>query len=445
VAGHAFVADALSRGAAAIVSERGRASPTAPWVRVENARFALGMLARALWNVNTDAILLAGVTGTNGKTTVAHLLERLFAERFGAEGVWMFGTIDYHLGRETLPATHTTPETLDIVRSVAHAARKPDAVAMEVSSHSLALDRVGGLHFDLAILTNVTQDHLDFHGDMEHYYLAKKRLFTEYLKKDGRCVINIDDPWGGRLARELPLSRVVTFGSSAGAAVRIADYESTWDGTALTLVAGGKTLRFSTALCGAFNAWNMAAAVAGGLELGFDGSQITAAFRAVTTVPGRMEPVRIDAPFTIVVDYAHTPDALVNVLQAARRLTKGHLVCVFGCGGDRDRTKRPLMGAAVAANGDEAIVTSDNPRSEDPEAIIAEIREGMPLDFPHQAISDRRAAIAAALRIARDGDCIVIAGKGHETYQEVAGIRHPFSDREVVREIAAGRTEVLHA
>jgi UDP-N-acetylmuramoyl-L-alanyl-D-glutamate--2,6-diaminopimelate ligase len=434
LAGDAFVADALARGAAAVASEQEPVSLMVPWVRVANARFALGALATAFWGLDIGALQLVAITGTNGKTTTAHLFKKLLAERFGEQLVWMFGTIEYQLGNDVHPATHTTPETHTIARLIGTAPERPRAVAMEVSSHSLALDRVGGLLFDLALLTNLTQDHLDFHKSMENYYQAKKRLFTDYGKKGGWCVINIDDPWGRRLCGELAGKQVVTFGKAADAGVRIVRSGCSWDGTVVEIEAQGKRMTFSSALRGDFNVYNMAGVVAGALALSFDDSSIAAAFAATATVPGRMDRVPLDAPFAVIVDYAHTPDALVNILQTSRPLTKGKLICVFGCGGDRDRGKRPLMGSAVAANCDEAIVTSDNPRSELPMAIIEEVLDGMPLDFPHWVISDRRQAIKNALEIAGRGDCVVIAGKGHETYQEIKGVRYPFNDRDVVAE-----------
>jgi UDP-N-acetylmuramoyl-L-alanyl-D-glutamate--2,6-diaminopimelate ligase len=432
--GDAYVADALRRGAAAVVSGSKLNGASVPWAQVENPRRALGLLGKALWGVNVDAMQVVGITGTNGKTTTAHLFTKLFEQRFGPEHVWMFGTIDFKLGSRRQAASHTTPEALDVFRLIGGAAEKvrPQAVVMEVSSHSLALDRVGGLVFDAAVFTNLTQDHLDFHETMENYYQAKKRLFTDFLKKDGRSVVNIDDPYGRRLAGEIGGSKCLTFGKSKDADVRIVDAECSWDGTAVELATQGKRLRVRSALRGFFNVYNLAGFCAGATALSFDGAAIKRACAAIETVPGRMDRVALDAPFSTIVDYAHTPDALVNILRTSRPLTKGRLICVFGCGGDRDRTKRPLMGKAVAEFSDEAVVTSDNPRSERPEAILQEILAGMPLDFPHTVIADRRQAIKKALAIARPGDCVVIAGKGHETYQEIQGVKHPFNDKEIV-------------
>jgi UDP-N-acetylmuramoyl-L-alanyl-D-glutamate--2,6-diaminopimelate ligase len=442
VQGDVYIAEAVRRGAAAVVSGNKLAGVSVPWAQVDNPRRALGLLGKALWEVNVDSMRFVGITGTNGKTTTAHLYTKLFEQRFTTERVWMFGTIDFKIGAESVPASHTTPEALDVFRLIGGVAggKRPQAVVMEVSSHSLALDRVAGLAFDVAVFTNLTQDHLDFHQNMENYYQAKKRLFTDFLKKDGCSVINIDDPCGRRLAGEVGGNRM-TFGKSDDADIRIVDAECSWEGTAVTLDARGKRLRVRSALRGHFNVFNLTGLCAGAMALAFDTAEIERACAEMETVPGRMDRVTIEAPFSVIVDYAHSPDALVNILRTSRPLTQGRLICVFGCGGDRDRTKRPLMGNAVAEFSDEAVVTSDNPRGERPEAIINEILAGIPLDFPHTVIGDRRQAIRKALEIAHPGDCIVIAGKGHETYQEIKGVKHPFNDKEIVittyEEIAA--------
>jgi UDP-N-acetylmuramoyl-L-alanyl-D-glutamate--2,6-diaminopimelate ligase len=439
--GSVFVREALTRGAKAIASETAPAdTDTAgvPWVQVENARRSLGMLGKTLYSVATEKMELIGITGTNGKTTTAHLFKKLCEQRFARQKVWMFGTIDYQLGAASRPASHTTPESHDIFRLVGRADTRPEAVIMEVSSHALALDRIGGMEYDLALLTNVTQDHLDFHKTMEAYYLAKKRLFTDFLKAGGTGVVNCDDLYGRRLVGELKRKNLVTFGTSADAAVRIVNHECTWDGSTVELSVEGETVEFRSALRGFFNVYNMTALYAGSRALHYGRADVEKTFAATSTVPGRMDRVPLDADFAVVVDYAHTPDALINILQTSRPLTKGKLICVFGCGGDRDRTKRPVMGKAVATWADEAIVTSDNPRSENPVSIIEEIIKGIPLDFPHSILPDRRSAIKKALERALPGDCVVIAGKGHEDYQEVQGVKHPFNDRDVVIELYHG-------
>lgn len=433
--GDNFIQDALSRGASAVISEKPHSELSVPWVQLADLRIAPGKLGAALWNVEIDKICVAGITGTNGKTTTAHLFEKLLQQRFESKRVWMFGTIDYHVEGKCIPAEHTTPESLDIFRFTGRASTAPEGLVMEVSSHSLALDRVAGLEYDCAVWTNLTQDHLDFHKDMESYYQAKKRLFTQYIKPEGCIAVNIDDSYGKRLAGELASGRCVTYGQSESAQVRISSWHCDWNGCRVEIRYQGRTMTFDSCLRGFFNVYNMSAMIAGGFGLGFTQDQISDAFHSITTVPGRMDRVWLDAPFTVIVDYAHTPDALVNILSTARPLTEGNLICVFGCGGDRDKTKRPLMGSAVAQYADEAIVTSDNPRSERPLKIIDDIVPGIPLDFPHICIADRREAIEAALRRAQKGDCIVIAGKGHEDYQEIGGVKHHFNDKEVVTEL----------
>lgn len=433
--GDAYISQAVTRGASAIISENPQQGCTIPWAQIENTRCALGLLGKAFWNIDVDSMLLVGITGTNGKTTTAHLYKKLLEQMYGVDETWMLGTINYQLGSALVPASHTTPEALDIFRMIGTAPQAPRALAMEVSSHSLALDRVNGLTYDLAVWTNFTQDHLDFHHTMEEYYAAKKRLFTDHMKKGGKAIVNIDDPWGMRLVKELGSLPCVTYGQSQQAQVRICGHRCDWNGCTIELTEQNHTASFTSALRGFFNVYNMTALVAGARALGLSDEIIDRAFSSITTVPGRMDRVEFDAPFAVIVDYAHTPDALENILRTSRELTSGRLICVFGCGGDRDRTKRPLMAKAVARYSDEAVVTSDNPRSERPMAIIDEILCGIPLDFPHHIDEDRRSAIRRALSIARPGDCVVIAGKGHEDYQEVQGVRHHFNDKEVVKEI----------
>jgi UDP-N-acetylmuramyl-tripeptide synthetase len=292
------------------------------------------------------------------------------------------------------------------------------------------------MSYDLAVWTNLTQDHLDFHESMEEYYEAKKLLFTQYLKQGGKGVINIDDDYGKRLYEETRSQMsLITYGRSEDAQVRIADYKCNWDGCSIDISYNGLLMSFKSGLRGFFNIYNIAALICGGFALNIHHDVISNALTQMSTVSGRMDKVDINAPFTVVVDYAHTPDALVNILKTSRDLTQGRLICVFGCGGDRDKTKRPLMAKAVADNCDETVITSDNPRSEKPRAIIDDIVRAVPLDFPHIVIEDRREAIKCALHRARGGDCVVVAGKGHESYQEICGVRHHFDDREVVTEI----------
>jgi UDP-N-acetylmuramoyl-L-alanyl-D-glutamate--2,6-diaminopimelate ligase len=431
VHGDKFIGQAVKDGAVAVVSENRQENLSTPWAAVSKIRAAAGMLGNALWEIDELGITSVGITGTNGKTTTAYLFKNLFDCLDGKERSWMFGTVENLLGENRLEAAHTTPESVDIFRYINDAEVKPDSLSMEVSSHSLALSRIAGMKFDAAVWTNLTQDHLDFHKSMEEYYAAKKLLFTDYMKTDGVGIVNIDDDYGMRLYQELPDAYIVTYGRNAGADIRIVGWQCDWGGTSVEIFYKKKyTLNFASGLRGLFNVYNMAAMIAGALALGIDTKIIAEALAKTRAVPGRMDKVDIGAPFTAVVDYAHTPDALVNVLKTSAALTSGRVICVFGCGGDRDKTKRPLMAKAVAENCDQAVITSDNPRSEKPESIINDILKGMPLDFPHVAIADRREAIKYALRGAREGDCVVIAGKGHETYQEICGVRHHFDDRE---------------
>jgi UDP-N-acetylmuramoyl-L-alanyl-D-glutamate--2,6-diaminopimelate ligase len=433
--GDSFISDAIKNGAVAVITEKSQPEITVPWFKVKNTRKICGILGGALWNFDLDTITVAGITGTNGKTTVAHLLQALFQSRHGRENVWMFGTVDYHIGSVIKPASNTTPEALDIYRWSKETNGYPAALVMEVSSHSLVLDRVHGLKFDTAVWTNLTQDHLDFHKDMESYYVAKKMLFADYLKAGGTAVINIDDPWGVRLVSELGSAKIISYGENRNADVRFKKWACSWDGTEVELESNGKTMLCRSKLCGFFNVYNMTAAAAAGIASGFSLEEISDVLLQVPVVNGRMERVPMNAPYAVVVDYAHTPDALVNVLKTARTLTNNRLICVFGCGGDRDRTKRPIMGGVVAEYADDAVVTSDNPRSERPERIIEEILGGIPLDFPHRPVADRREAIRAAMSSAGEGDCVVIAGKGHETYQETNGVRTHFDDKEVAVQV----------
>ncbi|NLD91613.1 MAG: UDP-N-acetylmuramoyl-L-alanyl-D-glutamate--2,6-diaminopimelate ligase [Fibrobacter sp.] len=435
VHGDAFIKDAVARGAIGVITENPQTDLTVPWIQIRNTRNALGVLGKVLWGINDSKMTLVGVTGTNGKTTVTHLFKELLLQKIDKKAVWMFGTINYHTGEKIQVASHTTPEALDIFRYIGNSDSCPEGLVMEVSSHSLALDRIGGMTYDCAVWTNLTQDHLDFHQNMENYYQSKKRLFTEYLKPQGCRVINIDDPWGKRLLGEIGGEKCITYGLAEDATVRILSYTCDWDGCTVEVLSPGGRDTFKSRLRGFFNVYNMCALIAGGYSLGMTSSEITGAFNSIKTVPGRMDRVEIDAPYSVIVDYAHTPDALLNILKTSQSLTRGRLLCVFGCGGDRDKTKRPVMAGVVAENCDEAIITSDNPRSEKPQKIIDDILEGIPLDFPYRVVVDRREAIKTALSMARKDDCIVIAGKGHEDYQEIQGVRHHFNDKEVVVEL----------
>jgi UDP-N-acetylmuramoyl-L-alanyl-D-glutamate--2,6-diaminopimelate ligase len=438
--GHDFAADAVERGAAALVVQRPLGLGV-PEIVVGDARAAMAAAAARFHGDPTARLRVAGITGTNGKTTTAFLLRSLLE----AAGVscGLLGTVKSVVGGQERAVERTTPEAIDLQRTFAEmVAGGDEACAMEVSSHALELHRADAIHFAVAVFTNLTQDHLDFHPDMEAYFAAKRRLFAE--KEPRAMVVNVDDPYGRRLAEEFP--DAVTFGiDSPDAGWRAEDITFELGGSAFTLrTPGGERIAVRTPLPGRFNVLNVLGALAAARALGVGIEPLVAAVGEAGRVPGRFEPVDEGQEFAVIVDYAHTPDSLENVLLAARDLVRsratassraGRVIAVLGAGGDRDRGKRPLMGEIGARLADVAIVTSDNPRSEDPDAIVAEIVAGVPAGRTVQVEADRRAAIAQAVGAAGAGDVVVIAGKGHEQGQEFAGGRkEPFDDVTVARE-----------
>ena len=441
VDGNDYVADALARGACAILSAKAApASFPATWIRVAEERKALARAARNYYSHPDRRLGVIGVTGTNGKTTVVHLLESIFREEGGP--VAALGTLGYRIGREEFRAERTTPEAVDLYRLLDRAVSEGCRRAvMEVSSHSLALHRVEALQFAAAVFTNLTRDHLDFHHDMASYLEAKAILFRD-LPAGNPAVINRDDPACDRLLAAGG-GRGVTYGFSEASDVRITGFEPLADGAELTLSAWGRTLPLRTRLIGRSNASNAAAAAATALAVECPAAAVEKGIAALPGVPGRLESVVAGQPFAVYVDYAHTDDALVNTLRTVRELRPARLLVVFGCGGDRDRTKRPLMGAAAARLADLAILTSDNPRTENPLSILADVEKGIRQittdEGRYRVEPDRREAIRLALAEAGEGDAVVIAGKGHETYQILRERTLPFDDRAVVREILRGR------
>jgi len=439
-----FVPEAVGRGAALVVTEGDPLSDVrVAQVLVPSARRALAALAGAYWQHPSRALTLVGITGTNGKTTTSYLVDALLRARGGATGI--LGTIQYVVGDEVRPAGQTTPEALEIEAMLAAMRdRGVRGVAMEVSSHALALSRVDALAFDVAVFTNLTQDHLDFHGTLDEYGRAKRRLFELLAaspKPRRTAVINGDDPAGPRMVAGLDVD-TLTYGLGPDNRVRATDWTSTLDGVRMRVSTPAGPLALASPLIGEHNVMNLLAAVGVGLALPLAPDAIARALGGVQTVPGRFEQVRAGQPFLVVVDYAHTPDALERVLTTARKLTSGRLGVVFGCGGDRDRTKRPIMGEIAARLADHAWITSDNPRSEDPDAIVAEVAAGaarVRQGGQHARLADREAAITAALAWARPGDTLVIAGKGHETYQIVGSEVLPFDDRDVARRLLSER------
>ncbi|MGI8511032.1 MAG: UDP-N-acetylmuramoyl-L-alanyl-D-glutamate--2,6-diaminopimelate ligase [Solirubrobacteraceae bacterium] len=428
--GHAFAPAAIEAGASALVVERPLGLGV-PEVVVASVRAAMAPAAARFHGDPTADLEVFGVTGTNGKTTTAFLLRALFQADGRQTG--LMGTIASVVGGEQRPVARTTPEAIDLQRDFRAMADAGDrAVAMEVSSHALDLHRCDAIHWDAALFTNLTQDHLDFHPDMEAYFQAKRRLF---LACPDSAIVNADDPYGRRLAEEF---EAVTFALEGDADYRAKDVETGLQGSSFTVRLPGKQkAKVRSPLPGRFNVANILGAVAVADLFGIPKDTIEAAVADAARVPGRFEPLDEGQPFAVLVDYAHTPDGLENVLEAARGLGDGRVVCVFGCGGDRDRAKRPLMGEIAVRLADAVVVTSDNPRSEDPEAIIAEILTGTGAGV--ETVVDRREAIARAIELAAPGDVVVIAGKGHEQGQEFAhGRKEPFDDVAVARE-ALGR------
>ena len=446
-----FVPQALARGAAAVVAEAEPPADAGAWVVVPDARRALAALAAAFYGNPSRELRVIGITGTNGKTTTAYLLGALFE----AAGIrcGILGTVVYRIGGEERAAGRTTPEASDVQRLLREMVEAGcGACAMEVSSHALAQHRVDGTRFAAAVFTNLTRDHLDFHGDMETYFLAKRRLF-ELLPDDGTAIVNVDDARGASLSAIG--RRTVTYAIDHGADVQAGDITLSLDGIAFTARTPAGSFEVRSRLVGRPNVYNALATVATGLALGVPPGTIAQALGSVKGVPGRFQVVSEPGDdITVVVDYAHTDDALKNLLETARPLAMRQLITVFGCGGDRDRTKRPLMGAVAARLSDVVVVTSDNPRSEDPAAIIEEVKRGivLPADRVRQAepprngrsagagrvprlmtIVDRRAAIERAIGAAGAGDVVLVAGKGHEKYQEVGDKVLPFDDVVVAR------------
>lgn len=432
--GRQFAQQAVEKGALATVSElppperfHGR------WIEVEHGRQALALAARNFYGNPAERLKLTGVTGTNGKTTTTFLIDEVL--RAAGMTTALVGTIEYRLAGQVRPAVNTTPESLDLYRLFHELEQAGGTHAtMEVSSHALALGRVYGITFHTAVFTNLTRDHLDFHHTMEDYFAAKRLLFEpEGTHAPEWAVINSDDPYG----RQLPAARhTLRYGFEGGADLRASSLRMNFDGLQFTVEYGRERVQLTSPLVGKFNAYNILAACGAALSYGLDWATITAAIAKSARVPGRFESIQEGQPFLIIVDYAHTDDALRNVISVARELHPKRVITLFGCGGDRDRSKRPLMGQAAAQASDFVVLTSDNPRSEDPIAIMNDALVGLRrFDTPHAIEPDRTKAIRAALREARPGDVVILAGKGHETYQILKDRVIHFDDREVARDV----------
>lgn len=442
--GHRFAAEACHKGAAALVVERVPEDVDIPYVRVPNSRRALALLSAAILGNPADSLTMVGITGTNGKTTTAYLVEAVL--KVAGNNPGLLGTIEAHIGGETRHLSNTTPESLDLHKMFAEMKEAgQDAAVMEVSSHALALDRTYGIPFDIAVFTNLTQDHLDFHGDMESYFQAKSMLFTRLGTKSvrARCpyaIINIDDPYGERLY-QLMHNRVpvITYGRKAEADVRAYNVEADPCGISFNMECRSGRSEVHLNLSGVFNLYNALAAIAVGCALRVPIEKSVSAVESVNAVPGRFQLVREGQDFTVIVDYAHTPDGLENLLKSARVITEGKLSVVFGCGGDRDTGKRAIMGRIASELADKVFITTDNPRSEDPEAIAEQIIKGTVSGKAEiEVVLDRAQAIRLAISEAKRGDTVLIAGKGHETYQKFHDRTVSFDDREQARKALKG-------
>ncbi len=440
--GRKYIAHAVENGAVVVVIDDDSAMSDAYFMHegvvkvvVPNTRTALAQLSMRYYDFPSEKLRLVGVTGTNGKTTTTHLLRSVFESSGSKTG--LIGTISYIIGEEITPATHTTPESLELNQALS---RMLDAgcnsVVMEVSSHALEQHRVDGLRFEIGVFTNLTHDHLDYHRNMEEYFRAKKLLFDS-LPKESWAVINLDDPWATRIATGTE-AHTISYGIEANADIQANRISATLSGLSFIIRHGGEDDRIESPLIGRFNVYNILATFGTALALGIPKAKIVDSIRTAGPVTGRFEPISSTIGWTAIIDYAHTPDALEKALLAARDLADnklgGRIITVFGCGGDRDRLKRPLMGTIAAKHSDIVIVTSDNPRHEDPQIIIDEVMSGIPNGAHALREPDRANAISLALSRANRGDLIIIAGKGHENYQVVGDEKRNFSDREQVED-----------
>ena len=441
VDGHRFVAQAAQAGAAAIVAQEAVEAGSLPFVKVADSRKALGFIGSSFYGDPSARLSMIGVTGTNGKTTTTYLCKALL-EGIGRH-VGLIGTVAYQIGAETIPASHTTPGALELQGLLMKMTRAGlNSVVMEVSSHALAMDRTAGCEYDAAVFTNLTQDHLDYHRTMEEYFQAKLRLFTGLGKgkKTGqRAIINMDDPRGAeiRAACRVP---VWGYAVKSQADLKAERVHLSMNGSAFSAATPAGTFAVESRLVGEHNVYNLLGAIGVALHAGATCDQVREAVAKVINVPGRFERVSAGQDFTVVVDYAHTEDALVRLLTAAQALKSHRIITLFGCGGDRDRGKRPKMGRAAVEYSDVVVLTSDNPRTEDPMAILREVEVGVRealqsrSHVEYHLVPDRREAIGMAVRLARTGDIVLIAGKGHEDYQIVGTKKVYFDDREAARE-----------
>lgn len=431
--GHLFIEEAVEKGAVAVVGERASLSHRATMVVVQDSREALAQLASFFYGEPAKKLTMIGVTGTNGKTTTTFLIKHILERANRPSG--LIGTVQYEIGRRVIPAHRTTPESLDLqelLRDCFEAGCRN--VVIEVSSHALRQNRANEIGFDVGVFTNLTRDHLDFHKGMKDYFEAKTRLFENLRvneKKSPSAVVNVDDPYGqqliARFGKDIP---VLSYGMGARADFRASNFKVELSGTSYQLDAKEKSYLVRLPLIGRFNIYNSLAALAAAYAAGIDIRTSVAALAKAPQIPGRLEAVSVKRQFQVFVDYAHTDDALTNVLKTCRALNPNRLILVFGCGGDRDKSKRPLMGSVADQLADFTIITSDNPRKEDPQAILRDIEEGFKRKN-YEKILDRKKAIARAIEVAKPRDIVLIAGKGHEKTQEFGDHTIPFDDVEV--------------
>ena len=437
--GHRFVEAAIDRGASAVVLERDAGfNPRATRLKVSDARRTMAIASAEFYNHPSQQLKVVGITGTNGKTTTAFMVRAMMEAAGITAG--LLGTVQYRIGQRVIPAARTTPESVDIQEMMSQMLRAGCAgVSMEVSSHALDQSRVAGVDFDVAVFTNLSQDHLDYHRTMENYFASKTKLFSALgtMRKGGRAVVNADNSYGRELIARLGgEDAVLSYGVTSAATIRAEDVRVSGDGSYFVVHTPQGSIPISVPLIGRYNVSNALAAIGAALALGIDLGVAERALAQMSPVPGRLDRVETGEEFGVYIDYAHTADALRNVLMTVGELTKGRLIVVFGCGGDRDKGKRQPMGEAACELADFSILTTDNPRTEDPREILRQMEAGFPASARghYQVIEDRREAIERALDIARPGDNVLIAGKGHETYQEFADTVIPFNDRSVVEE-----------
>jgi len=430
--GHRYIPQAIEGGAVAVVVDRDEIYGAVTTIQVEDSRKALALLSARWFDHPARKLRMVGITGTDGKTTTAYLVDAILEQ--AGFGTGLIGTVVTRIGEDEKPSFFTTPESLELHQALAQMVyRRADFAVMEVSSHALAMDRVFGIPFETAIFTNLSRDHLDFHGDFEHYRDAKALLFERLHGSRARAVINLDDP-SASFFMDLTAVPVITYSAKGRADVFLKDVRLTMEGTDLEVQTPSGPLRLHTRLLGRYNVFNTLAAIGAGVALELEPEAIRRGLEGVEGVNGRFETIIVPQGFTVIIDYAHTPQALQRLLSAVREMSPRRLLLIFGCGGDRDRGKRPEMADVASQSADMVILTTDNPRSEDPLAILREVQRGILPGADHEVVPDRREAIRRGLQLAGPGEVLVVAGRGHERYQVVGSERIPFQDREVIEE-----------